>query len=152
MRFQLSIVLLASLLLAACGNGRRRGTVIVDQPRLTSILVEVYDPNTNLAWEGVSVRVVEADQEWSGCTCVSPFVDWFDTDASGRVLLDEYILGDAEVGFLEDRDGAAILDPSLDEDEALVVLEIDAVGFVPVIVEVLVTWGDPDVFVEVPFF
>ncbi|MCK5945541.1 MAG: hypothetical protein KAI24_26360, partial [Planctomycetes bacterium] len=78
MRFQLPILLLVAFSMAACGGRPRRGTVVVvEQPRLTSILVEVYDPNTNLAWENVSVRVVEADQEWSGCTCVSPYLDWY---------------------------------------------------------------------------
>lgn len=152
MRRQITILLLASLLASSCGSGRRNTTVVVEQPRLTSILVEVYDPVTNLVWEGVSVRVVEADQEWSGCTCVSPYLDWFLTDSTGRVLIDEYILGDADVGFLEDSTGAAVISPNFDEDEALVVLEIDAVGFTPVIVEVPLSWDTPDVFVEVPFF
>jgi len=153
MRYQLPILFSAALLFAACGGSSRSGgTIVVEQPRLTSILVEVYDPNTNLAWENVSVRVVESDQEWSGCTCVSPYLDWFLTDSTGRVLIDEYILADAEVGFLEDNTGAAILSPAFDEDEALVVLEIDAVGFAPVYVEVPLTWDQPDVFVEVPFF
>ena len=151
MRFQLPILLLASLL-ASCTGGRRPSAVIVQQPRLVSVLVEVYDPITNLAWEGVSVRVVEADQEWSGCTCASPYVDWFLTDATGRVLLDEYLLADVEVGFLEDSTGAAILESSYLEDEATIVLEIDAVGFAPVFVEVMVSWREPDVFVEVPFY
>ena len=152
MRFQLPILLLVSLL-AACNGGRRRGTIVVQQqPRLVSVLVEVYDPVTNLAWENVSVRIVEADQEWSGCTCVSPYTDWFLTDANGRVLLDEYLLADAEVGFVEDSTGAAVLAPEFDQDDALVVLEIDAVGFAPVFVEVPISWADPDVFVEVPFF
>lgn len=152
MRYHLPILLSAAFLLAACGGSGRRGTIVVEQPRLTSILVEVFDPNTNLAWENVSVRVVEADQEWSGCTCVSPYLDWFLTDGNGRVLIDEYVLADAEVGFLEDSTGAAILSPAFDEDEALVVLEIDAVGFAPVFVEVPLSWDQPDVFVEVPFF
>lgn len=152
MRFQLPFLLSAALLLAACGGSGRPGAVVVEAPRLTSILVEVYDPVTNLAWENVSVRVVEADQEWSGCTCVSPYLDWYLTDSVGRVLLDEYALGDAEVGFLEDSFGAAVLSPAYSEDEALVVLEVDAVGFAPVIVEVPVSWDNPDVFVEVPFF
>lgn len=152
MRLLRTVLLSAAMLLAACG-GNRRGTTLVGAPyRLTSILVEVYDPVTNLAWENVSVRIVEADQEWSGCTCVSPYLDWFQTDSSGRVLLDEYLLADAEVGFVEDEFGAAILSPLIYEDEALVVLEVDAVGFAPVIVEVPVSWHDPDVFVEVPFF
>lgn len=151
MRFQLPILLLASLL-AACGSGRRRGAIIVQQPRLVSVLVEVYDPVTNLAWEGVSVRIVESDQEWSGCTCESPYLDWFLTDSTGRILLDEYLLADAEVGFVVDSTGAAVLAPEFDQDDATIVLEIDAVGFTPVFVEVPISWADPDVFVEVPFF
>ena len=153
MRLQLSTVLFTSLLVASCGGRRTTTTTIVaEEPRLVSILVEVFDPDTNLVWEGVSVRVVEADQEWSGCTCVSPFLDFYDTDSTGRVLIDEFILADADVGFLTDDLGAAVLGPRFDEDEATVVLEIDAVGFAPVIVEVPVSWDQPDVFVEVPFF
>ena len=151
MRFQYPTLLLV-LLLAACDSGRRSNAIVVQPARLVSVLVEVYDPITNLAWENVSVRIVEADQEWSSCTCVSPYLDWFLTDGSGRVLLDEYRLADAEVGFLEESSGAAILEPGLNDDEALVVLEIDAVGFAPVIVEVPVSWADADVVVEVPFF
>ena len=151
MRFQLPIILLAALL-AGCHRGHPRTAVIAPQPRLVSVLVEVYDPITNFAWENVSVRIVESDQEWSGCTCESPYIDWFLTDSTGRVLFDEYLLADAEVGFLEDSTGAAVLAPEFDEDEATLVLEIDAVGFAPVIVEVSISWADPDVFVEVPFF
>ena len=153
MRLPTWILLSVTLFLSACGGRSRRATVVVvEQPRLTSVLVEVYDPVTNLAWENVSVRVVEADQEWSGCTCVSPYFDWFLTDSSGRVLIDEYLLADADVGFFEDSLGAAVIGPGLYEDEALVVLEIDAVGFAPMFVEVPLTWDQPDVFVEVPFF
>jgi hypothetical protein len=152
MKFSMTSLLAASLLFSACGSPRSVDATIVLESRLTSILVEVYDPETNLAWENVSVRIVESDQEWSGCTCVSPFEDWYLTDSSGRVLLDEYLLASAQVGFLEDGFGAAILAPDYNEDEAVVVLEIDAVGFVPVFVEVPLNWGDPDVFVAVPFF
>lgn len=154
MRSQLLILSLLLFSFAACGSRVRQPTVVVvEQPRLTSVLVEVYDPVSNLAWQDVSVRIVEVDHEWSGCTCVNPIPDdWFLTDSSGRVLLDEYLLADSGVGFLEDSLGAAVLDPEYDRDEALVVLEIDAVGFAPVIVEVPISWADPDVFAEVPFF
>lgn len=135
----------------ACGGHHSHAAVRTEPPRLVSILVEVYDPVTNYVWENVSVRIVEADQEWSGCTCVSPYEDWYLTDATGRVLLDEYALADAEVGFLVDDFGRAILGPRRYEDEALVVLEVDAVGFAPVYVEVPLRWDQPDVFVEVPF-
>ncbi len=152
MRLHFPAVLLAALVLASCGRSRPRANVRPPQPRLVSILVEVYDPNTNLVWENVSVRVVEAEQEWSNCLCVSPYLDWYLTDSTGRVLLDEFVLADAEVGFLEDDLGAAVLGPYSYEDEALVVLEIDALGFAPVYVEVPLSWDQPDVFVEVPFF
>ena len=139
------------LFAACCDDDDHHDSAPAESPRLVSILVEVYDPTTNLVWENVSVRIVEADQEWSQCTCVSPYEDWYLTDSTGRVLLDEYLLADAEVGFLEDAYGRAVVSPYREEDEATVVLEIDALGFVPVIVEVPLSWNQPDVFVEVPF-
>jgi len=145
---------IASLLLAAaCGHthSHEHPAPSPAVPRPVSILVEVYDPVTNYVWENVSVRIVEADQEWSNCTCSSPWLDWYLTDASGRVLLDEYLLAAAEVGFLEDGAGRAMIGPGFHEDEAVVVLEIDAVGFSPVFVEVPLRWDMADVFVEVPF-
>ncbi len=145
------LILSLAFTVASCRGGNSHASVRNESPRLVSILVEVYDPTTDLVWENVSVRVVEADQEWSQCTCASPYEDWYLTDASGRVLLDEYVLADAEVGFVEDGTGRAVLGPRRDEDQATVVLQIDALGFVPVIVEVPLSWDQPDVFVEVPF-
>lgn len=135
----------------ACDCHDHHDPEYVYEPHAVSILVEVYDPVTNFVWENVSVRIVESDQEWSGCTCVSPWVDWFLTDANGRVFFDEYALADAEVGFREDGNWRAVLYPYSYEDEATVVLEVDAVGFTPVIVEVPLRWDQPDVFVSVPF-
>lgn len=146
-----SIALLLALA-TACGGSSRSATQRPAEPRRVSILVEVYDPNTNLVWQNVSVRVVEAWQEWSGCIHESPYYDWFLTDANGRVLVDEYALADAAVGFLEDRRGRAVLTAYRDQDEATVLLEVDAIGFVPVYVEVPLRWDVPDVYVEVPFF
>lgn len=142
------------LLLAATGCGSHHHetpTVRQPEPRPVSILVEVYDPHTNLPWQNVSVRIVEADQEWSGSTWHSPWVDWYLTDANGLVLLDEYLLAAADVGFFEDGVGRAVLGPRYYEDEAVVVLEVAAEGFLPVIVEVPLQWDVPDVHVEVPF-
>ena len=113
--------------------------------------VEVFDPVTNFVWQGVSVRVVGADQEWSGCFCESPFEDWLDTDEFGEVFFDECFLGDAEVGFVVDNDGCAVIGPEWFEDQATVVLQIDAIGFTPQIVEVDLSWDEPDVFISVPF-
>lgn len=146
-------ILVLSLLASACGHSHSHshGSTHVEPPRLVSILVEVYDPVSNFVWENVSVRIVEADQEWSQCTCTSPYEDWLLTDATGRVYFDEYALAAARVGFLQDLDGRAILGSASHEDQATVVLEIDALGFSPVIVEVPLSWDVPDVFVEVPF-
>lgn len=148
----LSALLLIPLLLAAsCGGGKSRASLRNESPRLVSILVEVYDPVTDLVWENVSVRIVEADQEWSGLTHGNPVEEWFLTDATGRVYFDEFSLAQSDVGFLEDVDGRAVLAAERDRDESTVVLEIDALGFTPVIVEVPLSWTTPDVFVEVPF-
>ena len=119
--------------------------------RLVSIQVEVYDPVTNFVWENVDVRIVEAYQEWSACICISPFNDVYLTDSTGQVFLDETALAAAEVGFLLDTNGRAILAADLDADQATVLLEISAEGFVPVYVDVPLSWDQPDVFVAVPF-
>jgi len=138
--------------LAACHAGESVDVIVAPPaPRPVSILVEVFDPITNKVWENVAVRVVEADQEWSQCTCTSPFQDWLLTDASGRVLFNEFDLAGAEVGFVVDIAGGAVLGPRSFEDEAVVVLEVDALGYTPVIVEVDLSWDNPDVFVEIPF-
>ena len=151
---QRSPVLLAALLalLPGCGrSGNSRADLREPDPRPVSILVEVYDPITNLVWENVSVRVVESFQEYAGLWFPSPYVDWYLTDASGRVLLDEYILAFSEVGFVEDAPGRALLRADRFQDEAIVTLEIDALGFDSVRVDVPVRWDQSDVFVEVPF-
>lgn len=147
-------LLLCVLLLASCSDSVAASTSTVPVARRTrpvSILVEVYDPVTNWVWQDVGVRVVEADQEWSGCTWVSPHEDWYLTDASGVVLLDEYVLAAAEVGFPLAPCGCAVLGSLAHEDEAVVVLEVHAPGFVPVFVAVGLSYAEPDVFVAVPF-
>ena len=148
------IVLLGALLalFPACRRGgNSHANLREPDPRPVSILVEVYDPITNLVWENVSVRVVESYQEHADVWIPSPYQDWYLTDASGRVLLDEYILAYAEVGFVEDATGRALLRANGFQDDATVTLESDALGFTPVLVDVPVRWDQPDVFVEVPF-
>ncbi|MFM1873917.1 MAG: hypothetical protein RL398_3339 [Planctomycetota bacterium] len=145
--------LLSLVALAACGHRHDHAHVVPapPPPRPVSILVEVYDPITNFVWENVSVRIVESEQEWSQCTCVSPYLDWRLTDSSGRVYFDEYDLALADVGFVEDVGGRALLHADEWQDEATVWLEIDAVGFTPILVPVHLRWSSPDVYVEVPF-
>lgn len=143
--------LMLGLVLYGCHDHHHAPVTVQREPRPVSIEVEVFDPVTGFVWENVGVRVVEADQEWAGSTFVSPFMDWYFTDSAGLVLLDEFILAAAEVGFLEDSAGRALLGPRSFEDEALVVLELDALGFTPVIVEVPLSWDVPDVFISVPF-
>ena len=139
------------LVLTSCGS--RRTVVITPQPsRLVEIEVEVYDPVSNGVWEGVSVRVVEGYHEWSGCTCAAGNPDlWQVTDATGRVLFAAEDLADAEVGFQEDTARRAILESDRHLDEAFVLIEIDAIGFDRVFVDVPVTWRQPSVLVSVPF-
>ena len=122
-----------------------------DQPRPVSIEVEVYDPVTQFVWEGVTVRIVEADQEWSGLTVASPYQISLVTNIQGRVFIDEFMLADASIGFLEDQDGRALLGDDENEDQARVMLEISAVGHTPVTLLVPLSWNIPDVFVAVPF-
>ncbi|MGA1608012.1 MAG: hypothetical protein ACO4CT_13595, partial [Planctomycetota bacterium] len=72
--------------------------------------IEVYDPFTGGVWEGVGVRVVQADQEWSGCVCVSPYANDFAlTDRTGLAYFSPFALAAAEVGFVEDAAGRAVL-------------------------------------------
>jgi hypothetical protein len=141
----------AAMLLSACGGGSSRRSTQAALPRPVSILVEVYDPLTNFVWENVSVRIVEADQEWSGSTWINPRVEWFLTNRFGQVFFDEFDLARAQVGFRVDGAGRAVLGSGQNEDQATVVLEVAAEGFVSVIVEVPLRWNRGDVFVEVPF-
>ena len=136
----------------ACSDHHHHSTPVQNPaPRPVSILVEVFDPITNFVWQNVSVRVAEADQEWSQSTATSPIEDWHLTDGTGQVLFDEFELAFANVGFQEDGNGAAIIGPRSFEDEATVVLEVDAIGFTPVFFEVPLSWLQPDVFVQLPF-
>ncbi|MCA8943483.1 MAG: hypothetical protein KDB80_13045 [Planctomycetes bacterium] len=147
-------LLLVALLATAC-HGHRRAKLVVDTqplPRTVAIEVEVYDPVSGFVWQDVSVRIVEAYHEWSGCVCESPwFDDYYYTDSSGLVYLDEYSLAFAEVGFLEDTEQRAIVESGRFEDEAVVTLEISAPTFETVWVDVPVSWDEPIAFVSVPF-
>ncbi len=153
MRSLTVLLTLALALLSSC-NSRHDTTVVVraKSPRTVSIEVEVYDPLSNLVWEGVGVRIVEADQEWSGCICVNPYPeDWYYTDATGLTFFDSTDLAIAEVGFVEDSGDDAVIRAPYSEDQAYVTLEVWAEGFRAVRVEVELTWDDPNVFVSVPF-
>lgn len=137
-------------LLAACGHDD------CDPPppppaNPASILIEVYDPDTNLALPGVRVRVVDAYQEWAGLYYQSPFQDVFVTDAFGQVFLDEYLLAFQDVGFREDANGRALLFPGVLEDEAFVLVEVDADGSPPLFYEIALSWAQPDVAVGLPY-
>ncbi|MGE3175355.1 MAG: hypothetical protein AB7O97_22210 [Planctomycetota bacterium] len=138
-------------LLVGCGEKGHGHRASVSTARPVSILVEVYHPVTDEVWENVGVRVVEAYQEWSDCTCVSPYDDWYLTDFTGQVLIDEFVLADAAVGFVEDRHGGAVLGSRSFENSAMVTLQIDALGHDTVFVDVPLTFDQPDVFVAVPF-
>jgi hypothetical protein len=145
------IAVLLLLPLSACSDCCTE-TVYEPPPRAVELEIEVYDPFTGGVWEGVGVRVVQADQEWSGCVCVSPYADEFAlTDRTGLAYFSPFALAAAQVGFVEDAAGQAILYPGAFENEADVLLEVWAPGFDPVFVEVPLSYGQPYRFVSVPF-
>ncbi|MDA0375287.1 MAG: hypothetical protein O2865_16000 [Planctomycetota bacterium] len=150
--FQRALVAVLLLLsLSACSDCC---TTVVREPapRAVELEIEVYDPFTGGVWEGVGVRVVQANQEWSGCVCVSPYANDFAlTDRTGLTYFSPFALAAAEVGFVEDGAGQAVLYPDVFEDEADLLLEVWAPGFDPVFVEVPLSYGQPYRFVSVPF-
>ncbi|HLU39007.1 MAG TPA: hypothetical protein VK081_06455 [Planctomycetota bacterium] len=146
-----SILAILAVTAAACSS-RRTVVITPKPPRYVEIEVEVYDPKTNGVWQGVGVRPVEAYHEWSRRTVPAGDPDlWLFTDETGRVLFDSAFLGDADLGFLEDQAGLAIIESDRDLDEAFVLLEIDALGFDRVFVDVPISWHQPSVLVSVPF-
>jgi hypothetical protein len=148
---RLASLLALIALLAACGHRDDDPPPPPPEPNPVSILVEVYDPATNLALAGVRVRVIDAYQEWAGSYYESPFQDVFVTDASGQVFLDEYLLAFQDVGFREDANGRAMLFPGVLEDEAFVLLEVDADGSPPLFYEIPLSWALPDVAYGLPY-
>lgn len=143
--------LLGLLLLSAVACHKREHTTVVvpADVRPVALEVEVYDPTTNFVWENVAVRIVEAEVEGAGIGYTNIIPDhWFFSDHDGLVYLDSWVFADAQVGFLIDGAGRAVLEF---DEEARVVLEIDALGFPSLFVEVFLSWDQPQVFVSVPF-
>lgn len=144
--------LLLALATSCTRHHRGHSPVAPVTSRLVSIQVEVYDPVSNYVWENVGVRVVRATQEWSNCICENPDPDqWYLTDASGLVLFDALRLGNADVGFVRDAYGRALLESHPDRDEADVLLEVWSPGFTSVFVQVPLRWNRPHMFVSIPF-
>jgi hypothetical protein len=142
---------LCLVLFAMVGCTERKTTVLVLPAELEPVAleVEVYDPVTNFVWENVAVRIVEAEVSGAGGTFTNIFPDdWYFSDQNGLVFFDSYIFADAQVGFLIDALGQAVLDVG---ETARVVVELDALGFTSVVVEVFLTWDQPQLFVSVPF-
>ncbi len=140
---------LCLVLFAMVGCTDRKTTVFVHASQPVALEVEVYDPVTNFVWENVAVRIVEAEVTGAGGTFTNIRPDdWYFSDQSGLVFFDSYIFADAQVGFLIDGFGQAVLDVG---ETARVVVELDALGFTSVVVEVFLTWDQPQVFVAVPF-
>ncbi len=151
-RLHIVSALLVLLTATAChSGGSREDSIPVYRDRYVSIEVEVYDPQSGYVWEDVAVRIVQSDQEWSGCICVNPIADdWYYTDEFGTILFTEVDLAQADVGFLEDG-GLAVVSPDYDEDEVTVLLEVTAPGLGTVFQSVDLSWDEPDVFVSIPF-
>ncbi len=141
---------LALFAMIGCSDHHSKETVVVQAvPRPVALEVEVYDPATNFVWENVAVRIVQADVTGAGGAFDNIIPDdWYFTDQSGLVFFDSAVFANAQVGFLIDNTGQAVLDFG---EEARVVIEVDALGFTAVVVEVTLTWDQPQLFVSVPF-
>ena len=143
-------VLFVLLATSACGGHGHSHTPVL-QNRSVLIEVEVYDPVTNFVWEDVGVRIVQAEQEWTGAIHVNPVVDdWYYTDPYGLILFSAADLAFADIGFQESG-GLAVISPDYLEDEATVLLEVSAPGFGTVYQSVDLSWDSPTVFVSIPF-
>lgn len=147
--------MLLPLLLLACSHGSGHRDVVVAPapavPRPVAIEVEVYDPVSGYVWQGMGVRIVEAEVEATGCFCLSPIPDdWFYSDEFGLVYFSPLDVSYADVGFIENGYGEAVVLPDAFGDEALVILEVWAPGLLPVEVEVYLDWTQPEVFISVP--
>lgn len=135
---------------SACGGHGHSHTPVL-QNRSVLIEVEVYDPISGFVWEDVGVRIVQADQEWTGDIHVNPLVDdWYYTDAFGLILFSAADLALADIGFKESG-GLAVISPDYLEDEATVLLEVSAPGLGTVYQSVDLSWDSPTVFVSIPF-
>ena len=128
MRIRHAIVALSLAVgLAGCGGNKTVG--FRASPRAVTLEVEVYDPDTNLVWEGVSVRIVEAEHEWSGVIVENPIADdWFLTSNTGTVYYSARDLAETSIGFLESDRGDAIIEPERDADEAGAAAVVDDRG------------------------
>ena len=146
------VLVVVACLSTACHYGHGDDPVRFEHNRLVAIEVEVYDPQTNFVWENVGVRLVQANQEWSGCVCTNPERDdWYYTDAFGSVVFSPKRIADADIGFKVDEIGEAIISQPPAEDEAIVLIEVWAENFKPVLREVRLTYDQNDVFVSIPF-
>ncbi len=152
-RFPTSLVVLACLS-TGCHHGSSHGAdpVRFEHDRPVTIEVEVYDPETNYVWQDVGVRLVQASQEWSGCVCTNPNrQDWYYTDDLGVAFFSPADIADADIGFRVDELGQAVISMHRDENEAIVLLEVWAEGFKPVLWQVEMTGEKSEVFVSIPF-
>ena len=147
------IGLVAACLSTACHHGGGGGDPVRYEHTLpVTIEVEVYDPLTNYVWENVGVRLVQADQEWSGCTCTNPDRnDWYYTDEFGVAFFSPENVADADIGFQLDALDEAVISRHRDEDEAVVLLEVWAKDHKPVLRQVRLTYDKNDAFVSIPF-
>lgn len=146
------VVVACFSLSTACHHRHRDDPVHLDPNRPVTIEVEVYDPETNFVWKGVGVRLVQARQEWSACICANPNRDdWYYTDAFGSVVFSPKRIASAEIGFKVDGLGQAIINRHPAEDEAMVLIEVWAENFKPVLREIKLTYHQNDMFVSIPF-
>jgi hypothetical protein len=139
-RSLIALSLAALALGPACHRARDRW----DPDRPVGLTVEVRDGVGGGLLSGATIELIEVEHEWSGCVCVSPYEVFGITDGSGQVRFEPEDFADAEVGFLEDRVGRAILRGRPDQDEAIVTVLVTRPGYHDDVVPVLLTNSRPD--------
>ena len=77
--------------------------------------------------------------------------DWYVTGRDGTIEFTPKLLGMTNVGFFEDPFGRAVMSPDLDQDEAIVLIEVYGEGLGSAFWEIDISWDRPEVYAEIPF-
>ena len=151
-------IIISALLLAlgsvsfGCGSGGGMGRESHTPEHLAFISIDIVasDP-LGLSIEGVEVQIIGGWQESNDLSYHAPTPAYRGfTNSLGFVTFEAEDLAAAQVGFIEDEDGRAVLLHEFTENEAIVTLRIGAVslGWIEVDVHVSHAEAHAHVFIE----
>lgn len=130
---------LLTAILASCHSGEEW-----PPSKAVGLTAEVRDGTSGGLLSGAKITLVEVEHEWSACVCKSPFDVFGITDQTGQVRFEPEDFAAAEVGFLEDGHGRAVLQGHPNKDEAIVVLVVTRTGYRDELVKILLSNAQPD--------